>query len=256
MDAVRLTADLYFLRFPVGHVYLWRDADGLTLVDAGAPGSAPAIAAAVRGLGHATADVRRLVLTHGHADHVGAAAEIAAWGEVAVFAHHADAPVIRGEAAGPPPRLADWERPLFAEVGARLPAGPPAPVRVDVELGDGDTVEFGGGALVVAVPGHTAGSIALHLPGPRVVFTGDVVARDPRTRDPGAPVVPGVFNVDPARAAASCARLAALDAEIACFGHGEPVTAGAAGRLRAAAGLACRPRPFSPRVGMSVGRTR
>jgi glyoxylase-like metal-dependent hydrolase (beta-lactamase superfamily II) len=97
---------------------------------------------------------------------------------------------------------------------------------------------------VVAVPGHTAGSIAFYLPGPRVLFTGDVMARDPRTRDPRAPVVPGVFNVDPAGVAASFARLAALDAEIACFGHGEPVTAGAAGRMRAAAaGLPGRPRP-------------
>jgi glyoxylase-like metal-dependent hydrolase (beta-lactamase superfamily II) len=77
-----------------------------------APGSAPMIAEAIRGLGHHPADVRRLVLTHGHVDHVGAAAEIASWGEVAVLAHHADAPVIRGEAVAPPPNLADWVKRL------------------------------------------------------------------------------------------------------------------------------------------------
>jgi hypothetical protein len=92
-----LDRDLYFFRFPVGHVYVWRDPDGLTLIDAGAPGSAEPIAGAIRGLGHDPGDVRRLVLTHGHVDHVGGAAEIAAWGEVTVFAHHADAPVIRGQ---------------------------------------------------------------------------------------------------------------------------------------------------------------
>jgi glyoxylase-like metal-dependent hydrolase (beta-lactamase superfamily II) len=45
----------------------------------------------------------------------------------------------------------------------------------------------------------------------------------------------GVFNADPARAAASFRRLAALDTEIACFGHGQPITQDAAARLRAAA---------------------
>ncbi len=47
-------------------------------------------------------------------------------------------------------------------------------------------------------------------------------------------LIPGVFNVDPARAAASFARLAALGAEIACFGHGEPITRGAAAEFQAA----------------------
>jgi hypothetical protein len=45
----------------------------------------------------------------------------------------------------------------------------------------------------------------------------------------------GVFNAKPAQAAASVQRLAGLDAEVACFGHGQPVLQGAAGQLRAAA---------------------
>ncbi|HUA29740.1 MAG TPA: hypothetical protein VMC03_12720, partial [Streptosporangiaceae bacterium] len=48
----------------------------------------------------------------GHADHIGAAAEITGWGDVEVTAHHADAPFIRAAAAGPAPDLADWERPI------------------------------------------------------------------------------------------------------------------------------------------------
>jgi glyoxylase-like metal-dependent hydrolase (beta-lactamase superfamily II) len=245
MDVVQLIPDLlYFLRFPIGHVYLWRDSDGLTLIDAGAPDSGPLIAEAIRGLGHHPADVRRLVLTHGHVDHIGAAAEIASWGEVAVLAHHADAPAIRGEAVTPPPNLADWERPIFDQVSTQLPASLPAPVRVDHELDDGDLIDFGGGARTMAVPGHTAGSIALYLPQPGVLFTGDIAARDPQTRDPQAPVIPGVFNVDPPQAAASFKRLAILDADIACFGHGEPITQGAAARMQAAAEHL--PAPTSP----------
>ena len=229
MDAIELIPRLHFLRFPAGHAYLWQDPDGLTLIDTSVTGSGPAIAAAIRGLGRQPAELRRLVLTHCHADHVGAAAEVAAWGDVMVLAHRADAPVIRGEAAGPAPELTDWERPLFERVSAQVPAVPPAPVRVDRELDDGDALGFGGDAHAVAVPGHTPGSVGVYLPGPRVLFTGDAAAR----RADGH-VITGVFNVDPARAAASFARLAALGAEIACFGHGEPMTHGAAAGFRAA----------------------
>lgn len=148
-----------------------------------------------------------------------------------MFAHRADAPVIRGEAAGPLPALTDWERPLFDQISTQVPATPPAPVRVDHELDDGDVLDFGGGALAVAVPGHTPGSLALYLPEPRVLFTGDTVARGPEGQ-----VILGVFNVDPPEAVASFKRMAKLDIEVACFGHGEPLTHGAAAQLRAAEG--------------------
>ena len=121
MELIQLTPQLHFIQFPVGHVYLWHDPDGLTLIDAGLPGSAPLIAAAIQQAGYEPADLRHLVLTHFHPDHIGAAADIAGWGDVEVLAHHADAPFIRAQAAGPPPDLADWERPSMARSRARSP---------------------------------------------------------------------------------------------------------------------------------------
>lgn len=231
MEIAELAPRLHLLAFPVGHVYLWVDRRGLTLVDTGTVGSAPLIAAAIDGLGHRRCDVRRLLLTHFHADHTGSAADIAAWGDVEVYAHRLDAPMIRGEAAGPPPRLTDWEKDLWDRVQAGMPSGAPAPVRVDHELDDGDTIDLGGGvqAVAVAVPGHTPGSVAYHLPEPRVLFTGDTIARAPH-----GDVILGVFNADPDRAADSFERQARLDVEIACFGHGDPVTAGGSAELLAA----------------------
>jgi glyoxylase-like metal-dependent hydrolase (beta-lactamase superfamily II) len=96
MDVIELTPRLHFLRFPVGNAYLWRDPEGLTLIDSGPPGSASRIAEAIRGLGHDTAEVRRLVLTHFHEDHVGSAADIVTWGEVRVYAHRAAAARLPG----------------------------------------------------------------------------------------------------------------------------------------------------------------
>ncbi|GAA0394756.1 MBL fold metallo-hydrolase [Microbispora corallina] len=230
MDLVRLHPSLHVLRMPVGHIYLWRDPDGLTLVDTGVPGSAPLIEEAVRALGHTPADVRRLVLTHFHGDHTGSAADVASWGDVVVHAHRDEAAFIRGEAEGPPPQLSDWERDLLARVRAGTRDDPVAPVRVDRELADGDVVEMGDGALALAVPGHTPGSLALYLPGPRVLFTGDTIARTP-----DGEVILGVFNADPAAAVDSFRRQVALEPEIVCFGHGEPLTRDAAALLTAAA---------------------
>ncbi|MFC9466646.1 MBL fold metallo-hydrolase [Streptomyces coelicoflavus] len=227
MDVVELLPRLRLLRFPVGQAYLWRDGDEVTLIDAGPAGSGARIAAYARAAGR----VRRVVLTHFHEDHAGGAAEAGALAGAEVVAHALDAPVVRGEVPGPPPALEDWERPLHEDALRRLPRGGfDRPARV-TEVVDGDVLDFGGGARVVHAPGHTDGSIALHLPSHGVLFTGDAVAASPVDGS----VLLGVFNLDRDRAVASFGRLAALDTEVACFGHGDPVTARAGVVLRAAA---------------------
>jgi glyoxylase-like metal-dependent hydrolase (beta-lactamase superfamily II) len=231
VDVVELIPGLYFLRFPVGHAYLCADPDGLTLVDTSVPGSAPRLAAAIRQIGREPRDLRQVILTHCHIDHAGSAAEISRQTGAEVLAGHADAAFLRGAAPVPGPDLTDWERPIYDQVTRQLPATV-LPVQVDRELRDGDELAFGGGAVILAVPGHTPGSIACYLPRSRVLIAGDTIARRPDGQ-----VMLGVFNADPAQAASSFGRLAALDTEIVCAGHADPITENAASLLRAAADL-------------------
>jgi glyoxylase-like metal-dependent hydrolase (beta-lactamase superfamily II) len=225
IEVVEVLPRLHMFRFPIGQAYLWQEKDESTLVDAGTAGAGPAVAEAVRALGQRPEEIRRIVLTHWHPDHTGAAGELADRYGAQVLAHRADAPVIRGEAPGPPPVLLDWERPLYEHA---LTVPPAPPTAVDRELSDADVLDFGGGARVVATPGHTAGSIGIHLPEHGVLFAGDTVANVQR-------LILGVFNVDRARALESYRRLAGLGADTACFGHGDPLVGDAARAIRASA---------------------
>ncbi|MFJ3640632.1 MBL fold metallo-hydrolase [Streptomyces sp. NPDC090108] len=231
MDVVPLLPRLRLLRFPVGQAYLWSDDGELTLVDAGPPGSGPAVLDALADLGHAPGGLRRIVLTHFHVDHAGGAGELAAATGAEVFAHALDPPFVTGELPGPPPVFEDREVPLHEAVSRLLPENTPTPARRVTTVGDGDVLGFGDGARVIHVPGHTEGSVALHLPAEGVLFTGDTVAASPVDGS----VMPGVFNLDRARLLDSFHRLSALGAEVACFGHGDPVVGGASAVLREAA---------------------
>jgi len=215
---------LHLLPLGISNAYLRRTAGGATLIDNGPPGSGPAIRAALQHLGVPLEELRQIVLTHFHDDHAGSAAAVASWAGARVVVGAGDAAFVRGEQSGPPPAFTPAEQQLHAVVAADLQPAPAC--RVDREVTDQDVLDLGEDAVVLSVPGHTPGSIALHLPASGLLITGDTIAEHQ------GQVVLGSFDIDRHGAWRSLQHLAALDVEAACFGPGRPVIGSASSALR------------------------
>jgi glyoxylase-like metal-dependent hydrolase (beta-lactamase superfamily II) len=180
----------------------------LTLIDAGGPGSAGRILGYLFGLGRRPDEVERIVLTHAHIDHVGALPELLNATGAELCAHEAEAPRLAGDEPAPPLPNPLLDRALRPVVRTR-------PVRVDRVLRDGDELPVLGGMRVVHVPGHTRGSIALHLTKLRTLIVGDAL----QVRRGQLTLPSRFFTEDMSQAQRSIARLAELDVDALLFSH-------------------------------------
>jgi hydroxyacylglutathione hydrolase len=187
----------------------------VTVVDTGLGGKALSILKEVRRLGYKTADVKQIILTHHHADHVGSLDELKKATGATVMAHTADAPYINGSLPQPGPAKPKWLAVMLSPFG-RIWASIPA--EVDELLNDGDELPILGGVKILHTPGHTPGSICLFIPQEKLVIVGDLLSNRSR---PGLPS--RIFTVDMVREVNSIKKLASLDFDIIAFGHGRPV---------------------------------
>jgi len=189
--------------------------DTLTLVDTGFKGTSKQILRQARRLGYCPSDIANVIITHHHADHAGSLASLKKITEAKVIAHPADAPYIDGSLPQPGPARPQWLSKALAPF-RRLWATTSA--TVDTLVNDGEELPILGGVKVLHTPGHTPGSICLLLQQEGLVIVGDVLANRFRLSLPSK-----LFTVDMAQEIQSIKRVASLDFDVICFGHGLPL---------------------------------
>src|SRR5690606_34842545 len=118
-------------------------------------------------IGRTPDDVRGVVLTHGDVDHIGVAERLRRGHGVTVYVHEADAD--RAKGAKPPASAPDPRRRLGALLGffwyaLRRGALRSFPLAHVVEVRDGDVLDLPASPRVIPLPGHSPGSIAVHVP--------------------------------------------------------------------------------------------
>lgn len=179
--------------FPVGpvNVYL-AEGEPLTLIDTGPKwdGARAALEAALAGRGHRIESLRRLIVTHHHADHMGLAAEIVARSGAELLTHPYNVPWMQDYLAHRG-RQRGFFHALWAAGGvpAEVEAAMDAsgrdmarwidPVTPAGTLVEGDTLRLADADWrVYHTPGHAGGLICLWEPVSRTLLANDHFLKD------------------------------------------------------------------------------
>jgi glyoxylase-like metal-dependent hydrolase (beta-lactamase superfamily II) len=209
--------------------YLIEGADGLTLVDTGLPAMWTTLGAGLLSLGRSPAEIKAVVLTHAHFDHLGLAHRLHTEHGIPIWVHPGDAYIARH-----PYRYRHEKSRLrfmmthptglpvltrMAKAGALKVRG----LRDTARLPDTGTLPVPGAPEIIYSPGHTAGHCGLFLRDRNILFTGDaLVTLDPYTRRKGPRIVAGAATANSAQNLESLTQLAATGASLVLPGHGEP----------------------------------
>lgn len=213
---------------PLGGVnaFLVDGASGLTLIDTGYPNKADTILAALSELGRAPGDLRHIVLTHAHIDHIGSLAALVRATGAETWIHRLDAPIAERGSGFRPIKPAPNILLKLIYWMVYKPDATVEPARIDHRFEDGEVLPVAGGLTAIATPGHCAGQVALLFKGRGVLFAGDACTNLLGLADP-------IGFEDEAEGRRSQRKLAGLYFRIACFGHGKAITSDAARRFRA-----------------------
>ncbi len=203
-----------------GHVYLVVDDAELVLIDTGMPRSARKIIDYITKINKEPSEVKWIVLTHCHLDHIGSVQKLKALTGAAVAVHEGDAEFVAGKKIMPSPK---------GVIGILIKVASfffkTTPVQPDIILHEGDRI---GKLTVIHTPGHTPGSISLYDSQRKVIFVGDAL----RFVDGKIESPPERFTIDMDEALKSIGKICQLEFDVMLSGHGEPLKPDASHRVK------------------------
>ena len=204
---------------PDSHTYILGNlaSKDLSLIDPGLTGKGKYKIDSIKKMGIELRDIRRVIMTHTHFDHIGSLSEIREKiPEAELWIHTLEAaPIESGD------ERTVYGMDMFQQM-CQMQYGIKAGTftfRVDRKLEGGETIEIGGMKWeVIHIPGHSMGSIALYDKSKKILIPGDVVYAD---------YAIGRFDLygaDGKELKKSLLRLAELPVEILLPGHNRIVT--------------------------------
>lgn len=219
---------------------------GVTLVDAGLPGYHRQLVNTLKRIGRKPEDVRALVMTHGHIDHVGMAPVLADW-RVQLYLHPEDTELAKNPRSNkteksPIPYLRYPATSAFVAHAVVKGALRPRRMPSTHPLTEGEMSDIPGRPIVTHTPGHTDGSCVLEFRDHGVAFVGDLLCMaspvtgrsvDPQIQTRGS-------NRSSAQAISSLELVRDVESRLVLPGHGGPWTEGVAAAADSAKRIGCR----------------
>jgi glyoxylase-like metal-dependent hydrolase (beta-lactamase superfamily II) len=225
MPPTLIVEGLWQLSLGAVNVFLL-DQGELTLIDTGLPKSESKIVEAIESIGRKPADLKHILVTHCHPDHAGSLAALKRITGTPAYMHRDDAVQVRiGEGKRPMKAAPGLMKKLFYQLFVAHNDGRYEPSVVDREINGGTELPIGGGITAIHVPGHCLGQLAFLWPRQRLLFVADACSNMPSL---GYSL--GYEDLELGRA--SLRKLAALDFDVAVFGHGKAITSGASHKFR------------------------
>ncbi len=219
-----MDSNIFSLSFGVNNCYVIRE-KGTIIVDGGPPGKGDDFIKELRNISVEPQEIKLIVITHGHPDHIGSAKDIKEFTGAKIAMHERDAGCLE---------TGDWKTThmtkaakgnswgwFMANLGRLVVpfSGKVPSTKVELMIKDDGLPlkDYGISGQIVYTPGHTLGSISVLLDSGEA-FVGDLAMnRLPMTRKPGLPIL--AEDID--RVKESWRRIIELGATMVYPGHGK-----------------------------------
>lgn len=200
--------------------------EGVIIVDGGTPGQADDFLTGLERASIQPEEIKLIVVTHGHYDHIGSVKGIKEITGAQVAAHQLEKDYLEKSVhPPPPPPVTRWGRMLVKLIAMSASSAEIPTTDVDIVLGDDglSLADYGIPGRVIYTPGHTSGSVSVLLE-TGDAFVGDLAMSGfPLRLGPGLPI----FAEDLGQVKESWRTLLDAGAETVYPGHGKPFSADA-----------------------------